>query len=599
MRTLISISALCLVSSLTAGTAFAQPYFQRTTKVCQLTGDQDQGVSGSAGAATGMMRGGGNRGITGTDIGWSFEHGGRLHFMFGDTRDFDRNRCDPGACGVVNDPKVLSPLAPPPLARWTDWTGSNPQDLSDPNMYWDWLDTHGDSAESWASAAAGSDPSACLALEVATDGTGNHRSTLLNGRTMPRQEGAFSGFSDGTNILAFVTRKSWPKGCTDPSGCSHDADGNTPGGKTALALSRDGGASFDEIVHFSTTHFQFVAPNVVSGSLYPYPELPPELSTQNVLFAFGAGRSVIDATHMTPWNRSYPRLAVSDVMKVTGKTPTVNGVTAFAHRVTRNPNTRPGDPAGVIGDPVGLTGPAIGLAPEDKRVLPYDDKALVVRSDGYVWYQTIGLNGVGSYQSLPPRIQPSGYVPLVAVNPGDKWVVPDPKRNRLLVVTADGRVFAHHVTDHIEAPYQLTTVAPVAARPEDNWVLVVRDRLIVITKRGLVYAHPFNGNDGNTLGAAALLSNPSDPNTLVAGTLPPGTPVERWVFAMGDDIMTVTGQGVVYAHPIAKVHVDGQPDVGHWQWFSGYQQVGWSDRDRWLLPISAASTPKGPHRRAN
>src|SRR5712691_2188626 len=237
-------------------TAMSSPLtatFQRTRKVCQLTGDIDLGTPGSAGASTGMMRGGGNRGITGTDIGWSFEHGGRLHFMFGDTRDFDRNRCDPSACGVLNHRISVSP---PALAQWTDWTGPNPQDLSDPNMYQDWLDTHGDSAESWASAAAGSDPSACLALQDATDSAGNHRSTLLNGRIMSRQEGAFSGFSDGTNTLAFVTRKSWPNGCLNISGCAHD-DPN-PGGKTALALSRDGGASFDEIVHFSTTHFQFV-----------------------------------------------------------------------------------------------------------------------------------------------------------------------------------------------------------------------------------------------------------------------------------------------------------------------------------------------------
>jgi hypothetical protein len=538
--------------------------FQRTTKVCQLTGNIDLETPS---APTGMMRGGGSHGITGTDIGWSFEHDGRLHFMFGDTRDFDPNRCDPDACGVLNDPIVVSP---PPLARWTDFTGPNPQDLSDPDMYRDWLDTHGDSAESWASAPAGSNPNACLALRVATDGTGNHRSTLLNGRTLPRQEGAFSGFSDGANMLAFVTRKSWPNGCSDLAGCAHDNP--HPGGKTSLALSRDGGASFDEIFHFSTTHFQFVAPNVVSGSLYP--ELTAERSTQNVLFAFGAGRSVIGA-NMTEWNRSYPYLAISDVKKVTQKTPTANGVTAFAHRVTWYPN--------IVGDPVALTGPAIGLAPEDKRILPYDDKVLVVRSDGYVWYQTIGLNSVGGYQFLPPRIQPSGYVPLVAVNPGDKWVVPDPKRNRLLVVTADGRVFAHLVTDHIERRNQLTTMAPVAARPQDNWVLVVRDRLIVITKRGLVYAHPFTGKDENTVGAATLLSSISDPDTLVAGTTSPGTPVDRWVFAMGDNIMTVTGQGVLYAHHIAQHRV-----VGKWEFFR-YQRVGWSDQDRWLLPIRAAS----------
>ncbi len=549
--------------------------FIRTQKVCQLTGDTDVGTAGIAGRATGMVRGGGSRGITGTDIGWSFEHGGWLHFMFGDTRDFDRNRCDPGACGVLN---LHVPVSPPELADWTDYTNSNPQDLSSPVMYWDWLDTHGDSAESWASVPIGADPSTCLALQVATDGTGNHRPTLLNGRTLPRQEGFFSGFSDGTNILAFVTRKSWPNGCDLAAGCAHD-DLDRPGGKAALTLSRDGGISFDEIVHFSTTKFQFVAPNVVTGGLFPYPQLPAGLSG-SVLFAFGAGRLMVDDTHMTKWNSSYPYLAVSDVTKVTNKTPTVNGVTAFVHQVGWNPAT--------IGDPIGLTGPAIGLAPEDKRILPYNDKALVVRSDGYVWYQTIGLKGVGPYQFLPPRSQ-NGHTALVAVNSGDKWVVPDPARNRLLVITAEGNVWAHTVSDHIELPFQLATRAPVAGRPEDNWVLVVRDRLVVITKRGLVYGHPFTGTNGNTVGIATMLSDPNDPDTFVAGTTPPNTPSERWVFALGDNIMTVTGKGAVYSHPIAPVHIDGQPDVGHWQWFDGYQHVGWSDQDRWLLPIQPVS----------
>ena len=577
MNILAAVLALTIaMSDHCEADAPSPPKFQQTQKICQLTGDIDRGIRGSAGPATGMTLGGGNYGITGTDIGWSFEHGDQLSFMFGDTRDFSPDRCDPGACGVRAHPQ---PAWPNPIDLWQDWTGPNPQDLSNPNMYRDWLDTHGDSADSWASAAAGSDPETCLPLQVARDRTGNHRSTLLNGRIMPRGEGAYSGFSDGNNIYAFATRISWPIGCP-ATGCGHD-DSN-PGGKTALALSRDGGATFDEIVHFSTTHFQFVAPNVVSGSLFPE-LLPAGLSSHNFLLAFGAGRSQIDPTHMTPWNASYPYLAISDVANVADKAPTVDGVAAFAHRLSWNPIA--------VGAPVALAGPAIGLAPEDKWVLPYKDKALVVRSDGYVWYQTISFTGVGGYNALPPHVQPSGYVPLVAVNPLDKWVVPDPKRDRILVVTADGRVYAHGVTDHIEAPNHLSTPAPVAARPEDNWVLVVGDRLIVITKRGLVYGHPITGPDGNTIAPATLLSDPANPDTLVAGTIPPGTPTERWVFADGDNIMTVTGQGAVYAHPIAPVQIPGQPAVGRWQWVSGYPQVkvGWSDNDRWLLPIHTGS----------
>ena len=65
-------------------------------------------------------------------------------------------------------------------------------------------------------------------------------------------------------------------------------------------------------------------------------------------------------------------------------------------------------------------------------------------ADGYVWYQTYNPdNTVGSYVNIPPRVQSSGYVPLVATNAEDKWVVADPKRSRILVITSSGDVWAH------------------------------------------------------------------------------------------------------------------------------------------------------------
>ncbi len=133
--------------SVPSTSAFA-PVLVSTNKVCQLTGAQDRGGTGTAGATTGMQLGGGSVGVTGTDVGWSFEHAGLLQFMFGDTRDFSPDKCNPAACGTKADPH---PSAPVPLDRWD--TGAD---------YVNWLDTHGNSPDSWATAPLTSNPNNCI-----------------------------------------------------------------------------------------------------------------------------------------------------------------------------------------------------------------------------------------------------------------------------------------------------------------------------------------------------------------------------------------------------------------------------------------------------
>ena len=139
------------------------PVFKRTAKICQLTGNVDRQDPRSP---TGMVIGGGSRGLTGTDIGWSFDYDNRLNFMFGDTRDFNSDRCDPGACGVRNNPiSVFPPLeATNAVGRRVDYLGPDAQGLADPGNCWDWRDTHWDSSQRWAAALAVSTPALRCAL---------------------------------------------------------------------------------------------------------------------------------------------------------------------------------------------------------------------------------------------------------------------------------------------------------------------------------------------------------------------------------------------------------------------------------------------------
>jgi Domain of unknown function (DUF4185) len=80
----------------------------------------------------------------------------------------------------------------------------------------------------------------------------------------------------------------------------------------------------------------------------------------------------------------------------------------------------------------------------------------------------------------------------VAANPQDKWVLV--LGNRILVVTNEGDVFAHDVTGNtVGIPFQLSGPR-VAANPQDKWVLVLGNRILVLTKQHWRYYAGANAN---------------------------------------------------------------------------------------------------------
>ena len=120
-----------------------------STRICQLTGSEDRSTPGRP---TGMQLGGITGGVTGTDIGWPFEHRGSLNFLFGDTRDFNPDLCEPDICDTTQ------PTVPDGVLRW-------------PNRgaYESWLAFHGNSAENMATAPLDFDPEQCIPLSVVTE----------------------------------------------------------------------------------------------------------------------------------------------------------------------------------------------------------------------------------------------------------------------------------------------------------------------------------------------------------------------------------------------------------------------------------------------
>ena len=71
----------------------------QATRVCRLTGGEDRS---SLRKLTGAHLSGVTDGVTGTDLGFPFEHNNRLYFLFGDSREFHPDICEPN--GVVPKP---------------------------------------------------------------------------------------------------------------------------------------------------------------------------------------------------------------------------------------------------------------------------------------------------------------------------------------------------------------------------------------------------------------------------------------------------------------------------------------------------------------
>src|SRR5262249_52972993 len=156
------------------------------------------------------------------------------------------------------------------------------------------------------------------------------------------------------------------------------------------------------------------------------------------------------------------------------------------------------------------------------------NRILVITQDGRVFAHVVTAT------AIEPAIQLSG--PPVAANPQDRWVLVS--GNQLLVITTDGRVFAHTVTDHVEPAYQLgspsgTPPPPVAANPQDKWVLVKGSQIVVITEEGRVFAHEITIT---TVDRAIELTPPS---VRVAAN-----PQDKWVVVMGSRIMVGTKEDV-------------------------------------------------------
>lgn len=167
-----------------------------TTKVCQLTGADDRDALA---LPTGAERSGMTGGVTGTDIGFSFEFNQRLMFLFGDSREFGRDLCEPGLCGTPTSPK---PLTQPDVSQVQRWRTQSDWDS--------FTAARGDGWDSIATAPLSFDPDNCIPVSFATINSGLVYSQQItaNGIAIPTQ---LTGAPVATNpqdkwVLALANR---------------------------------------------------------------------------------------------------------------------------------------------------------------------------------------------------------------------------------------------------------------------------------------------------------------------------------------------------------------------------------------------------------
>jgi hypothetical protein len=226
----------------------------------------------------------------------------------------------------------------------------------------------------------------------------------------------------------------------------------------------------------------------------------------------------------------------------------------------------------------------VAFGPPDKWVVAMGNRILVILNDGRVFANDVEDTAIGSaYQLVGPPVAANPWDNVLANGrPAPPFVI----GNRIHVILNDGRVFAHDITDNtIGPPFQLVG-PPVAAQPQDKWVLPqsaesisdpfdMGDRILVITKDGRVFAH-------------RIINNTFDVSQL-AGPPVAANDWDKWVFIRGNRIFVILNDGRVFGHDFVG------DTIGPAFQFDG-PPVAANPWDKWVLMVKGnvvSSTAQG------
>jgi hypothetical protein len=367
-------------------------------KICQVTGEEDRH---NPGQPTGSLLGGETGGVTGTDMGFPFEYNGKLLFLFGDSREFSPDRCEPAWCGTDNAPVDVSQPNPERVKRWRS------------QVEWDtWERVRSEGSDSMASAPLSFDPEQCIPLRFKTVGDDAMFAHTMNGNTVAPavQLSGPSVASNPEDRWAVVMGSRILVVTETGQVFAHTVSGDAIapaiqlGGPKVAANPQDKWllAMGDRLLVI-TADGQVFAHRVIGDWVTPATQL---------------GGPSVAAGEDDKW-----LLTMGDRLLVITKTGQV-----FAHRVIGDTITRA----------IQLGGPKVAARPQDKWLLATGNRLLVITADGGVFAHEVSGDAVADAFKL------SG--PAVAANWQDVRVLA--MGNRLLVGTErrfqptrlDGRV---------------------------------------------------------------------------------------------------------------------------------------------------------------
>lgn len=412
-------------------------------KICQLTGMKDRFLPNKV---TGALRGDPST-VTGTDIGYAFEQGNRVRFLFGDTHEFSPDFCEPAWCGTQISPRNV-PMQPSDAELRVKRAPSEA-------AYAEFTLLAGDGAESSATAPLDMDLEGCPAL----------------------------------------TFDSKPRGVVLGYSLVEGHSGNI-GGATRIPTPP-------------------VATNAVD----------------RFVVRTSAGLAVVTTTDEV-WVHPHTGAGFGAAYQVTGPAPSVldsRAVLGFGNYLVFVKNDGGTQALHLSGATGSLVATAGGLDLSRARwVTSVDDAITVVDEDGKV-----------SFYSVTP---PSPVLPTLIVGP------------------------------RIEAPALAGRRSLVGARAEDRFVIGTHDRIVVTTRSGEVFAHPFDpANLASGVGAARSISGdwltgggpkvPREPGVTIGADLeapgPEGAASSRVKFLVrdGDRLLSLAPQANAYR----PTTLDGKP----------------------------------------
>jgi len=367
-----------------------------TTKICQVTGGEDRG---SPGTPTGAERTGITGGVTGTDLGFSFEYNGSLHFLFGDSREFHPDLCEPLFCGTQEAPIPLTQPDPANVLLWRS------------QEEWDsFVHLRGDGYDSMASAPLDFNPDLGIPITFETSAIGLVFTHAIGDTEIGTPTQFFGArVASNPNDKWMLTMDNRILVITQTGSVfAHQITGTAIGDPFQLGGPAVAANAQDKHVLTMGNRILVIT---TSGDVFVH-----EIVGDTIGVPFQLGGPPVAANPQDKW------LLVMDTRIVV---ITVDGK-VFVHEITSSS----------IGVPFQLGGPTVAANAQDKWVLAIGNRIIVVTKFGDVFAHNVAETVISA------AIQLAG--PRVASNPRDRRVLA--MGNTLLVLTlADGTFRATHL----------------------------------------------------------------------------------------------------------------------------------------------------------